>query len=332
MTVPQASTPGDACLYVGASFTPDCTATNGLRLPALRRVVARAQRVAVPVNDAVSFVCWAAGLDEQTLPVAAVCRFADTGETDELCWLRAEPVHMQPAQDSLRLLPAQPPRNSEAAVLATVDEYLAQDGWRLQVTGPRDWYLAAPGALECVTTPPERVVGRDVFDFMPGGEDGRRLRSLINDVQMLFHADGAAGESSVNSIWPWGQGTWEQVPAAPGKAVGAAVSSHSLVRGLWRHWNQPCHAPAAADGVLEAGGSALFMPELPAGNTGFEVLEQAWLEPMLSGLSAGRWRTLTLVAANGVALRMTRRDLRRFWRRPASLDAAVMALHPGASS
>ncbi|MEM9057421.1 MAG: hypothetical protein AAGD86_08085 [Pseudomonadota bacterium] len=327
-TDPSACDSRDACLYVGAlTLEPDDDASE-LALPALRRLVARAERDTVRVRDALAFVAWSAGVDEAALPVAALCRFGETGARDAQQWLRAEPVCLQPAQDTLHLYSAAAPADvdAEGAMLRAVAAHVADDGWELEVAAPRSWYLRAPDGLECTTTPPGRVPGGDVYAAMPGGPDGARVRSLINDVQMLIHADHAAVAPAVNTLWPWGEGRGDRVPARPDGAVAPAFSAHPLMQGLWRHWETPCVAPDGAAQALATGPAFVAMPALPRGRLGLEGLERDWLAPLLDALSRARVHAVTVVLGRGLRLRLDRRALRRLWRRPASLAATVATL------
>ncbi len=67
-------------------------------------------------------------------------------------------------------------------------------------------------AIDCSTQPPDAAVGRNVHDYMPAGRDGARIRSLMNEVQMLLHEHPVnqrrerAGQLPVNGWWIWGFG------------------------------------------------------------------------------------------------------------------------------
>ena len=232
-----------------------------------------------------------------------------------------DPVHLEPIQDSLRLhAPLQRDNDlSDGGLVDVLAAHLAQDGWLLEAPDPDRWYLRSPTELRCETTPTERVEGADVYPFMPQGEHGRRLRSLMNDVQMLAHEHANGAAARVNSIWPWGQGNWRSMPAAPGRPLAPGFAQHPYFRGVWRHWGMACGVPDDARSRLETGGGMVAIPELPRGVAGLVMLEKRWLGPLFASLSAGRIEAVSLVLHRGLCLRLTRRGLRRYWRRPRPL-------------
>ena len=77
---------------------------------------------------------------------------------------------------------------------------------------PRRLGPALARSIDCSTQPPDAVVGHDVHDFMPSGRDGARIRSLMNEIQMLLHEHPVnlrrerARQLPVNGWWLWGFG------------------------------------------------------------------------------------------------------------------------------
>ncbi len=81
------------------------------------------------------------------------------------------------------------PTDEEAEALGATREFAFRDrradAWRHAFDGA--WLLHFARSVDCSTQPPDAVVGHNVHDFMPAGRDGARIRSLMNEIQMLLH-------------------------------------------------------------------------------------------------------------------------------------------------
>src|SRR5579859_3642752 len=186
-------------------------ATGRPRLPALERMLGRA--TALPTRH--MHACLAALFGLESIAVAPFMRLADGGMPDTGYWLRADPVHLAPDRDQLVLMPPQVLEVSPAETLALAsafDATYAGDGWHLEFLHPAHGYLKAPKPLDVRTHDPEPFVGGPVLAAMPEGPDGRALKQLMNETQMLFHthpvnsAREEAGRPTINSLWFWGGG------------------------------------------------------------------------------------------------------------------------------
>src|SRR5699024_4564577 len=90
-------------------------------------------------------------------------------------------------------------------------------GMRLETTLPTRWQLRlAPSSPLPPLDPPGEVLGDDLIDHLPAGDDGRRWRQLLNEAQVLLHqhpvnrARARQGKSTANSLWFWGAGALPQ--------------------------------------------------------------------------------------------------------------------------
>ncbi|MFN8841363.1 MAG: hypothetical protein ACK5XG_21750 [Burkholderiales bacterium] len=142
---------------------------------------------------------------------------------------RIDPVHLHVGRDHLVLTdPASlsPTREDAVALAAAIAPLLADEGLALEVGTPRRWYLretdpARPLALR--TRPLSGATGRNIDAWLPQGDDARRWRRIVNEIQMTWHALNevlqATHEPAVNSVWIEGR-----CPvAAPGVELAAAV-------------------------------------------------------------------------------------------------------------
>lgn len=205
-----------------------------LRLPQLERLLARADRVAMPpatleaalarlfgfAADEVSSVSSgvSSGVSPDASRIAAVAPLAllgETGERAEGCWLRADPVHIQAGLDKAVMLgsDALGITSAEAeALCAELAAQMAEEGVRPQAHAPVRWYLPWPQPPRARFAPLPAVIGADLYPHMPQGEDGRFWRQLLNHAQMVLHASeinarrAAAGRPQINGLWFWGSG------------------------------------------------------------------------------------------------------------------------------
>ena len=90
--------------------------------------------------------------------------------------------------------------------------------------------------------PPHELIGEGIRRFMPEGEECRELVYIMNQAQIILHnhpynrARHSQGKDTVNSVWLWGTGNGNRLPAFIerfGKS-GAVVTSSLLLTGMAR--------------------------------------------------------------------------------------------------
>jgi hypothetical protein len=136
--------------------------------------------------------------------------------------LRADPVHLRVARDSLTLHDASilDVTREEADALVAALQALFAPEIEFHASAPDRWYARVAAAELPVTTPLDRARGCDVFGMLPAGKGRINWRSAITEAQMVLSGHEvnvkreAAGLPAVNSVWFWGEGA---VPAALAK-------------------------------------------------------------------------------------------------------------------
>jgi hypothetical protein len=218
-----------------------------------------------------------------------------------------------------------------AALVASFNDHFHARGWRLVAPVAQRWYLFPLEVPEITTVAPARIAGADLDGCLPAGRDAAQWHALLNEVQMLFHehpvnhAREARGVVPVNSLWPWGGGVH---PARIRARVAQVWTEQPLATGLARLAGiprQPLPSPAPVLRGALASGDNLFVldaleasarhADLEAWVAGMMRLEQDWFEPLLGLLEDGHLGRLAILPVNGVRFAVTRRGLRRFWRR-----------------
>ncbi|MFP4062798.1 MAG: hypothetical protein ACLFS2_08395 [Halochromatium sp.] len=153
--------------------------------------------------------------------------------------LHADPVHLRPDRDRLRLFDARHLGigQDEAETLAqAVNAHLADDGLRLVTPVASRWYLELAERPRLETRPLEAAIGRHIDGLLPTGADASRWAALMTEVQMLLfqspvnRAREACGRPAVNALWLSGAGEWRALAPPPGLAK--VWADQPLARGL----------------------------------------------------------------------------------------------------
>lgn len=149
-------------------------------------------------------------------PMAAITRQRDAGDAVLHQWLRADPAHVRPDMTGARVLAIGElglADDEAQALVKPLRPLFGDTGFQLSAPVPSRWYLALPIEAKLPAfSPPEAVLGDDLFTHLPDGPDGRRWRALLNEAQVILHnhpvneARAKAGKPTVNSLCFWGAG------------------------------------------------------------------------------------------------------------------------------
>jgi hypothetical protein len=148
--------------------------------------------------------------------MAAITRQRDAGDAVLHQWLRADPCHVRPDMTGARVLAIGElglSHEESQALLAPLRPLFGDLGFQLSAPVPSRWYVALPVESKVPAfSPPEQVLGDDLFGHLPAGPEGRRWRALLNEAQVLLHnhpvnqARAQAGQITANSLCFWGAG------------------------------------------------------------------------------------------------------------------------------
>lgn len=157
------------------------------------------------------------------------------GGHDDAAW-RVDPVHLHVGRDHLVLTdPAGLSLEAtEALALAeAIAPLFADDGLALHASPAGPWILRetyASRPLRLRTRPLAGAIGRNIDAWMPSGDDARRWRRLVNEVQMTWftHPVNAAragrGLPAVNSLWIEGRVPGAERMPAPARTAAARLA------------------------------------------------------------------------------------------------------------
>jgi hypothetical protein len=205
-------------------FPPATTLPKPPLLSNLSRLLSRAERHPAATGYAPTLfeVFGLPVTPEQDLPTGALSWQLDPPLALNQWVCRADPIHLQPDQDRLLAFDFyhQPLHLVEAEAFITLfNDHFARDGLRLWLVEPNHWLLSVDQAPDIRTHPLSATLGRPIERFLPSGPDAGRWRSIMNEVQMLWHqsTSNQAREEraypAVNGLWLSGGGYLPQ--AAP---------------------------------------------------------------------------------------------------------------------
>jgi hypothetical protein len=204
-------------------------------------------------------------------------------------WACAQPAHLAAAMDHLRLA-AMPQAglsaSDQANLLGSINAQLADRGFALVPSLDEPWLLRCPGSIDCVAHEPAAATGQNIHDFMPSGRDGARVRSLMNEIQMVLHEHPVNEQRArrqqppINSVWLWGFGAPFALRSLAAPAAESGVAGAAAVGGV-----------AAVTGAAAAAGAdaaVRFVPTTPLRT------DDPWLRTLwrLHGGEATPWAPL----------------------------------------
>ncbi|MFK8077259.1 MAG: hypothetical protein AB8B84_11780 [Granulosicoccus sp.] len=170
--------------------------------------------------------------------------------------VRADPVHLQADRDTAKLLPAQMLALDEGeseALIASLNEFLAADGFSVFPGPDQGWYMTGMDASTLESYPPSFLADRNASAFLPSGNNSESWRRLMTEIQMLLHTHPVNeqrtqhGKLPVNSLWFWGGAN---LTTYPSQAVGLNVyADDDFSKSLCSYLGVPCHDLAEFDPV-----------------------------------------------------------------------------------
>jgi hypothetical protein len=255
------------------------------------------------------------------LPAAALSRQFDCGDAAGSQWLRADPAFLQPEMNGVRLMAVGELglRPEEAAALAdAVKPVFGDAGMPLTAPTTTRWYLQAEAAAKLPAfSAPEQALGEDYGVHLPFGDEGRRWRALLNEVQVILHnhpinvARVAAGRTPANALWVWGGGS---LPQQVVSGVGTLYSSEPVACAL-----------AQLSGISIERIESDSLPEQLEDSAidlrvarSLEVLEAAVFEPLMERVGKGKLSALTVDFGDGRGWSYRRAHGLRLWKRPVT--------------
>jgi hypothetical protein len=257
----------------------------------------------------------------------ALAAAAGAGSATALAWAVAQPVHLAAGMDHLRLAPLADatPSVTEAEQLAdTLRAHFAGDVFDLLDFMDGAWLVRCVDTIDCATHDPATLAGRNIHDYMPAGQDGARVRSVMNEIQMLLHehpvnARRASSRSlPINALWLWGFGTFREMPEPLPAASEWVLQTDDLwLRSFWRiHGGAERPLGSGGDGADHRHSLvAMTQPPTTDPSEALAEVDSSLLSRLCRAVQAGDVGMLELHDGSRVHT-LDRHSRLRFWRRP----------------
>jgi len=312
--------------------------------PALETLLARADLSEITSCSLESTLFDLFGVQNEAsgdLPSAAVSRLAEGGGRDSAFWFHASPVFLKATADRLLLFDAEmlDIRPGDAAALVELfNQHFAQDDWHLEAPHPNRWYLRLPTPLNVSTSALADVVGRNVEQYLPSGKEAMQWRSVLNEIQMLFHSAAANLQREadhllpVNGVWLSGGGS---LPKRVNNKFAVVMADDILSQGFSQLAEADCYSLILDDleqlhvtGSCLVTYSSLLRPVLAADPQGWteQMAEfECWATVLLRMLQKKQIERVSLYPCNGQLFQIERRALRRFWKSRRTITDYLLA-------
>jgi len=192
--------------------------------------------------------------DNGLIPWAARDVRKNGGHSGAAAWAFITPCHWRLATDHFLMDDPdtlQIDEQESKELLAAMAGFFAEDGIHLHYASPRCWWAEGEVFRGLPSASLDRVRGRSLDIWMPEGEQGRPLRRLQSEMQMLLYthpvndAREARGLAPVNAFWVSGTGAWPQNSGAAARSGLFPAELHMplqlstpALRADWPTWAQ----------------------------------------------------------------------------------------------
>ena len=225
---------------------------------------------------------------EKKFPYAALTLLAHDMEPGDNCWIHADPVNLQADMDRAILSDSQTLRirQEEAEKLVNeLNKHFAADDLSIVMADENNWFIMLEDCnLE--TTPLSRAVARNINHLMPTGEAAAGWRRLLNEAQMLLHMSEVnqrreeSGETTVNSLWLWGEGALPHPGSTDVTHVYADDSVATGIAKLYQIRHSKLTDPISLACAMKHDGHSLVVIHQLDGPCNYSDTS-AWIEEML---------------------------------------------------
>lgn len=253
------------------------------------------------------------------LPFAALTRSLDSGDVAGANWLFADPSHVAVDAVAVRMLACATLdlTADDGDELARALRPLFGDAGFLLETSASRWYLRCPiGTRLPRFDPPEDVLGDNLMQHLPTGDNQKQWQHLLNEAQIILHnhpvnaSRQQRGQMPANSVWFWGVG---ELPEWVRTRFTRVLSDDNTVRALARSAGVASHDLTNVDISGRHANTATLL-DLAAYRE-IESLEKDWLIPIDAALKGRVFSSAQFCFASGERVSVKPWHRWRFWRR-----------------
>ena len=270
--------------------------------------------------------------NKKPFPAAALSLLACDQYTEQGHWFKIDPVYLQADIDHAILRDSHGldlTQQESEIFIEELNAHFKDDGMRFLMIDKDSWFLNVLDHEKVSTTALNEVISRNIYSFMPQGEDALFWKRFMNEVQMLMHQSQvneqreASNKLPINGVWLWGEGG---LPAKAELKEKMVYSQHSIVKGLTALNEIDCHVMPDAKTFMEQFShdkeKLLVLDDLfgiscygdvLAWQSSFDKLYEQWLSPVLNWAMKNKIK-INLHPCNGVVYKVTSRNKFRFFK------------------
>lgn len=258
------------------------------------------------------------GMDPVMEGLAALRFWGQTGERSTSWMAAADPVHLEPMINDLRVLAfsADELKASELRqIYADLQASLAAESELAFAGIGKHGYVRGNADFPVADVSPRIAHGHSVDEFSPAADPDGMFHRWLGEIQLALHqheineARELAGQRAINSLWFWGAGA---APEKDVKSIPPLFGNDEVFLGYW----ESCTGVAEKwDGDfarcldIAVGDFVVVNDETES----FSVVKQ--LHSLQRMLSAKEISALVLLFADGWSIELDRFSKFRFWRR-----------------
>ena len=250
-------------------------------------------------------------------------------------WLCADPVYVHPDR-SEALLYAYEELDielEEARQLAElINQHYQDEPWELHVASSHRWYINLNRPYDIYTHVLHHIKGKNIFDYLPSGNDARYWQQCMNEIQMLLHGSEINqrreenNQLPINSLWLWGYDQskkepnddkplhWQNIFSDDMVINGLGILSGSVVNSLPNEFDDIDNIEGDTLIVIEQLQAALRQQDIISWLDDLKYLEEYWFSPLIKKLNNSPDLQITLLISKDETYQFTTKQLKRWWR------------------
>jgi hypothetical protein len=269
--------------------------------------------------------------------IAPLTHLFDANDNSNKICLRADPVYLRADRDRVFLFDAASAFNitqTEAnAFIKEINAFYAEDGIEFSAPTPTRWYIYLNNFPNLITQPLDKVLARDIYNYMPEGEDKKEWRQRLNELQMLLHQSPVnikrieRGEVPINSLWFWGLG---KLPEPPKPRFTHVWTNEPLAQGLASFSKTPqSKVPDSVTSSLMDGEHLITLSAVRGKNANWHNwmnnLEKNWFTPLFNALKNRQLDKIALYSGDNRVFVITTKNIGNWWWRRKSWQSFVLS-------
>ena len=318
---------------------------NCAQLPWLCKLFTHSHKQSLPKSSHEARILQGMGIIfplEQEVPLAHFRAKHLIQSTNDLPLWCLDPVYIQVDQEEAVLIANEQLDLSEHEARQIIDDinrHFEQDGLIVHYVSPHQWLLQ--GELSFTTSTLLAAMQQNINAHQPKGQDERRWRQLINEIQMLLHghpvnqARELRGDMTVNSLWLWGGAQGAMVPHYEA-IIDTVYSDERFVQDVAIACDiQYRRLPDKVDAQILADNTSLLIytgqlvairnKDVFAWFDALKDFDQRILAPLFGFVKQGRLKSLT-VYSDTLSMTVRKKDLGKWWQRGRHLTKHILQL------